>query len=298
MQENGLELIQSFVVVAQELNFRRGAERLNVDQSALTRRIQKLERLLGFALLERSTRNVSLTPGGRTFYEHNSDLLQSYLNSIETARRTAEGKTGLLRIGYMAFAATELMPRAVGRFQQRHPYVDIKLCYIRTQRQKLALVNDEIDVGYMIGPFDHSDFYSLLLTSEPLFAVMPPNHPLARKRTVRPADLAETDLILGDMSEWEVYRWRISELFNAEGVPLRIKLEASNTLALVGLVAAGLGVTICPESLIGFFSRSVETRLIKHPDFRIQTILVWRRTNRTEAVRKFVDVAKKLSAQV
>ena len=66
--EAGLELTQSFIVVAEELNFRRSAERLHVDQSALSRRIQKLEHILGFALFERTTREVSLTPAGRSFY--------------------------------------------------------------------------------------------------------------------------------------------------------------------------------------------------------------------------------------
>ena len=86
-------------------------------------------------------------------------------------------------------------------------------------------------------------------------------------------------------------------MFSAEGVPLSLKLEASNTLALLGLVAAGLGVTIYPESLIGFLGRSLQVRPIIHPDFRIQTVLVWKRTNRTKAVRQFIEVAKNLPAR-
>jgi DNA-binding transcriptional LysR family regulator len=121
-QEAGLELVYSFIVVAEELNFRRSAERLNVDQSALTRRIQKLEHILRFSLFERTTREVSLTSAGRTFYEENVRLLQNYGQSVESARRVADGKTGVLRIGYMAFAATELMPDAVSRFRRAHPY--------------------------------------------------------------------------------------------------------------------------------------------------------------------------------
>ena len=113
--EAGLELTHSFLVVAEELNFRRSADRLNVDQSALTRRIQKLEHILGFALFERTTREVALTPAGRSFYEQNAALLQAYSNSVKTARLIAEDKTGSLRVAYMAFAATELMPFAVSR---------------------------------------------------------------------------------------------------------------------------------------------------------------------------------------
>ena len=293
----GLEFTHSFIVLAEELNFRRSAERLNIDQSALTRRIQKLEHILGFALFERTTREVSLTPAGRSFYEENAKLLQHYARSARTAKSIAEGKTGSLRLAYMAFAATELMPSAVSRYRRLHPDVAVILRYIRTQGQKLALAHDEIDVGYMIGPFDHADFHALLLAADPLYVVTPRNHRLTRLHEVRPADIAEEDLILGDMIEWEAYRWRLNEMFSAEGVPLNIRLEASNTLALLGLVAAGLGVTVYPESLIGFIGRNVEVRPIVHPDFRIQTVLVWKRTNRTRAVRQFVEVATNLPAR-
>lgn len=293
----GLELVHSFIVVAEELNFRRGAERLNIDQSALTRRIQKLEHLVQFPLFERTTREVSLTPAGRMFYEENVRIVQMYEQSLEAAQRVAEGKIGVLRIGYMAFAATELVPDAVSRFRRSYPYVEVNLRYIRTQGQKIALARDEIDLGYMIGPFDHSEFHSLPLKSDPLYLVTPRNHRLTRLREIRPADLAGEDTILGDMAEWEAYRWKLTEMFSSEGVSLKVSLEASNTLALIGLVAAGLGVTIYPESLIGFLGRNVEVRPLIHRDFRIDTILVWKRANRTKAVSHFVEVAKNLPSR-
>ena len=289
---SGIENVHSFVTLAQELSFRRAAERLHLDQSALSRRIQKLEATLGFRLLERTTREVRLTQAGRSFYDDNADLLRGYASSIQLARRIAEGKLGALNVGYMAFAATELMPSAVARFRQAHPEVDLKIRYIRTQGQKIALANDEIDLGYMIGPFDHSDYHSLTLSLEPLYVVTPRNHALLRLPVVTPADLASQDIILGDTHEWEEYRWRLANLFSAEGISLNITIEASNTLALLGLVAAGLGVTVYPESLIGFLGRSVEVRPIIHPQFRISTILVWKRSNRSRQVREFVEVAK------
>ena len=290
----GLDLVHSFVVVAEELNFRRSAERLNIDQSALTRRIQKLEHVVQFSLFERTTREVSLTPAGRSFYEQNAKIVQTYEQSVAAAKRIAAGKTGLVRIGYMAFAATELVPDAVSRFRRSYPYVDVNLRYIRTQGQKLALAHDEIDLGYMIGPFEHSEFRSLSLRSDPLYVVTPRNHRFTRLREIRPEDLAGEDMILGDMVEWEAYRWKLTDMFSSEGVSLKVSLEASNTLALLGLVAAGLGVTVYPESLLGFLGRNVEVRPIFHRDFRIETILVWKRSNRTKAVSHFVEVAKNL----
>ena len=291
----GLDLLHSFLVVADELNFRRSAERLNLDQSALTRRIQKLEQCVGFRLLERTTREVTLTAAGKRFHEANVPLLQRYAESIETARGISEGRTGMVRVAYMAFAATELMPCAVACFGRLHPQLELKLRYIRTQGQKLALATDEIDVGYMIGPFDHSDYHAVRLASDPLYLVAPRGHELMRRENLRPIDLKDADLILGDMSEWGEYRWRLADLFQSNGVAPRIRLEASNTLALIGLVAAGLGVTIYPESLIGQLGPNVEVRRIEHPDFHSETVLAWKRINRSGPTQRFIEVATSLS---
>jgi LysR family transcriptional regulator, benzoate and cis,cis-muconate-responsive activator of ben and cat genes len=291
--EGGLELTQSFVVVAEELNFRRSAERLNIDQSALTRRIQRLEQILGFMLLERTTREVSLTPAGRSFYQENVKLLQGYARAVGAARLVAEGKTGVLRLAYMSFAATELMPHAASHYRRLYPHVELNLRYMRTEGQRLALAQDEIDAGYMLGPFDHADFHSLTVAMEPLYLVAPRHHRLARLREIRPADLAGEDFILGDMFEWEAYRWRLTDMFSMEGVTMNVSLEASNTLALLGLVAAGLGVTVYPKSLVGLLGRNVSVRPIAHSAFRIQTALVWKRTNRSKVVRSFVELVRK-----
>lgn len=293
----GLDLVRSFLVVAEELNFHRSAQRLNLDQSALTRRIQRLEEQLGFRLFERTTREVRLTAAGQSFYRDNQHLFAEYDEAVAQARRIAEGKTGRLRVAYMAFAATELMPSAVARFRRLHPHVAVELRYMRTQGQKLALATDEIDLGYLIGPFDHPDYHSLTLAADPLYVVTPRNHPLLRRPVIAPADLAGEELILGDMREWGEFRWRLEEMFNAEGIALRVGLEASNTLALLGLVAAGLGVTLYPESLIGFLGRNVEVRPIHDDAFRIHTVLAWKRVNRGAQLRAFVDVARRLPAR-
>ena len=217
----GMDLVRSFLVVAEQLNFRRSAERLNLDQSALTRRVQKLEDSSGYRLLDRSTGEVALTPAGRSFYRDSAHLLQHFRDTVETARWVAKGKAGVLRVACMAFAATELMPRAVARFRSDHPHVEVSLQYIRTQGQKLALANDEIDLGFMIGPFDHPDFDTTLLSSELLYAVIPLDHPLLAQPSLSPADLKDQPMILGDVREWAEFRWRLTDLFNAEGIALR-----------------------------------------------------------------------------
>ena len=290
-----LELCQSFLVLAEELSFRRTAQRLGVDQSALTRRIQKLENMLGFALFERTTREVSLTPAGRAFYEANAGLLLGFSASVKTARRVADGKTGTLRVGYMAFAALDIMPMAVARFRDMAPDVDIRMAYMRTQGQKLTLSDGSLDIGYMIGPFDHSEFHSLTVAVDRLCVFMPPDHALAQYEEIESAQLADSPLILGEMSEWEAYRWRLDEMFASDGIKPQTVLEASNTLALIGLVRAGLGITVYPGRLQSILGAGLVSRPLADPKFRVETVLVWKRTNRTVSVRSFVEIARQLA---
>lgn len=289
---DGLDLIGSFLTVVEEMNFSQAAERLNLDQSALSRRIQKLEHLLGFRLLERTTRKVMLTQAGASLFRDIGNVLADYNSSVTAARQIAEGKTGLVRIGYMEFATAALLPKAVARFRQAHGRVRVQLQYIRTQGQKLALARDEIDLGYMIGPFRHLDYHSVPLATEPLCVVTPPGHPLLERPFLRPRDLAGYPVVLGDLQEWGEYRRQLDDMFHSEGVELAVSMEAPNTLGLFGLVSAGLGVTICPESLSSLFCQVGGVRRIEHPAFRLETVLVWKRANHSPQVRAFVDLAR------
>ncbi|MDN2565749.1 LysR family transcriptional regulator [Aquibium sp. A9E412] len=290
-QHPGLDLAHSFLIAAEELSFRRTAERLGIDHSALSRRIAKLERQLGFQLFERTTREVVLTPAGRSFYESGAPLLAAYDQAVATARRVAQGKTGLLRVAYMAFAAIELMPRAVKRFRAANPAVEIGLRYLPTEEQKRALAEGEIDLGFMIGPFEHSDFESRQLASDPLHVFMPRGHPLSARHTVEPHDLAGEDLLLGDMADWEAYRRHLGKKLAYAGVPVAPHQEASSTMALLGLVAAGFGVTVYPRQLIGLTGTTIVSRPIADPAFHIETVLVRRRIDRTAGVRRFMECA-------
>lgn len=286
------EALQSFMAVAEEFNFRRAAERLHVDQSALSRRIQKLEAQLGFDLFSRSTREVRLTEAGRVFYTENLRTLAHIKESIGNARRVAEGKTGLLRIGYMSFAAIDVMPRVVRAFRSLHPDISIQITYVRTQGQKLALARDEIDVGFMIGPLLHQDFATLKVSEEPLVAVLPMTHWLVTRTKVFLRDLAECEIILGDYVQWDSYRIVIDDLFSAKGLILRPALEASSTMGILGLVAANLGVSVYPEGLRRFQPRKVVMKDIEDCDRHIETVVAWRKNRSDVALSQFVQCCR------
>lgn len=286
-----LENLQSFLAVAEELSFRRAADRLNIDHSAMSRRIKDLEQRLGFDLFFRTTREVHLTDAGRVLYEQNLGLLDGLRGAIEAARRASTGQTGRIRIGYMSFAAPTLMPTGVAAFSRRFPDVAVDILYMSTQGQKLALAQDRIDVGFLIGPFDHGDFAALPVAADALLAALPARHPLAAQAAVRLAELATIPLVLGNMDMWSTYRLALEDAFTARGLPLRPAFEPSSALGILGLVAGGLGASILPESVSRLGTPQIVWRPIADCPQRLETLLVWPKSA-SRTVAYFVETCR------
>ena len=272
-----LDQLASFLAVAEEMNFRRAAQRLSIDQSALSRRIKALEERVGFALFLRNTHGVRMTEAGADFHEANLDLLGRLDAATDRARRVAQGASGRLRIGYMTFAAADLLPRAVRAFRAAHPRVAIELDYQPTLSQKLSLARGEIDLGLMLGPLEHADFATLALSAEPLAAVMAETDPLAARPALTLAELAAAPMILGHPASWDFFRARLDEIFALGGQRPKVAFEAPDLTGILGLVRAGLGVTVLPGGLRPFCPQGVAMRPLTDPEARIATLAAWRR---------------------
>lgn len=272
-----LDQITAFMAVAEELSFKRAAQRLAIDASALSRRIKDLEARLGFPLLFRTTQVVELTEAGKRFYEGNQHLVGSLRETIAAAARVARGSVGHLRVGYMTFAGLDLLPRTVSRYRNQYPEVAISLTYMPTQDQKFALARNEIDIGLMLGPFQHPKFEILSLIVECFFIAIPKAHPLSESAQIRPNQLVDEPIILGTDRHWDFYRTCVEGALRHYGVELNIEVEASNMLGILGLVKAGVGMTIVPRTLIDYCPSGVVMRPLTACDAVIETIAVWRR---------------------
>lgn len=272
-----IDQITSFLAVAEALSFRRAADQLGLDPSALSRRIAGLEARLGFPLLHRTTHAVRLTPAGETFYAANHALIGGLDAAIDRAGDVARGSAGRLRIGYMTFAALSLMPEAVRRFRARHPEIEIALHYLPTLAQKLSLARREIDVGLLLGPLEHADFATLTLTSDPLAAFLEAGHPLAARDSLAVAEVAREPAVVGQPGAWDVYRGRVEEAFALRGARLAVAYEAPDLAGMLGLVRAGLGVAVLPGTMRSFCPSGVVAREITDAQTRIVTLAAWQR---------------------
>ena len=287
--------IEAFNVVAVELSFRRAAERLALDQSALSRRIKHLEEMLGYQLIRRTTREVSLTAAGQVFHERTRLISTEIEKAAHAARVASEGKQGQLRIAYMSFAAIEWMPKLVAAYTREYPDIDLELRYIRTQAQKIELARNSVDLGFMLGPFEHPQFETLRIQSEPLVAVLPVDHRLSTRQTVELKDLATYPMVLGSMAEWDFFRTFVIDAFAQAGQHIDIHYEASNAMGILGLVASGLGVSVYSQSIERFQPRMIMTRPIANCPARVETLLVWNRAYKNPALTNFVAMARRMT---
>jgi DNA-binding transcriptional LysR family regulator len=245
-----LRHLRYFVAVAEELHFARAAARLHMAQPPLSQQIKALESELGVQLLERSTRRVDLTPAGERFLERARTLLEAAEAAASEARRVHDGELGLVRIGFTGSATYELLPRLTRRLRAELPGLTLQLHgEMLTPSQVRSLKEHVIDLGFLRPPVRDPALDVLVLRKEPLVAVLPESHPLARRSSVVLADLADEPFITYPSHQASVTHDAVIEACERAGFVPREPQEVAETSTLVSFVAAGLGVALVPESV-------------------------------------------------
>lgn len=245
-----------FIAVADERNITRAAERLHIAQPPLSRQIQQLEELLGVALFVRGSRPLELTEAGQHFRKHAEQLVTMSKNLIATTRQIGkvEAKFTMAFVGSTLYG---LLPEVVRRFKHAHPQVDLSLVEMTTSEQIRALKAGEIDAGIGRIRYDDPSIRRILLRDEPLVAAVPYGHPLAGLEELALQDLASETLILFPQGQRPNFADLILQAFHDRGLAPERTLEAREIQISLGLVAAGMGVTIAPKSVLGLQRRDV-----------------------------------------
>lgn len=261
-----LRHLRYFLAVAEEGNITRAAERLHIAQPPLSRQIQQLEDMLGVTLFVRGARPLQLTEAGQHLVKHASQLIHQSKVLVASTRQVGkiDAKFTMAFVGSTLYG---LLPEVARRFQAAHPNVDFSLVEMMTLEQNRALKDGEIDVG--IGRVRHDDpnIRRILLRDEPLVAAIPSNHPLVQAETVSLSDLAAETLILFPQSPRPSFADLVLQAFHDRGLEPGRTRETRELQISLGLVAAGMGVSVVPESALGLQRRDVVFR--KFDDARL-----------------------------
>ncbi len=288
-----LRQLQYFLVVADELHFGRAAEMLNMSQPPLTVAVKKLEKELHVQLFERTTRNVKLTSAGQLFRDSLAPVLADLDRVVAEVSEVNTGLRGKLSVGFVSSASYTVIPEAVALFRARRPQVELLLRPVTTDEQVDLLVEGNLDVGILRDPTRLPGMDMEQIHTEPLVLALPASHPLTNLDVVAVKDIAGEDFVLYPYKHMSGFFSVVHSLFDGYEQP-RIVEQAIHQETILGLVAAGLGMSILPESVSRFQMPSVAFRPIAtHP----QSSLYMARGSANPAAAAFMECLREAQQQ-
>lgn len=292
-----LRQLRYFVAVAEEMHFGRAAVRLHMTQPPLSQTIQALEAALGTTLFTRANRRIDLTPAGAALLPEARRLLLQAEALPVLAQRAASGEYGRLTLAFVSTADYSVLPPFLRDFREHYPQVQLELREATSNVQLEELTHARIDAGLLILPLSdkvRADIDYLPLISEPLVLAAPKG--VAGRHVNAPVDLtalAEWPLIIFPRRIAPALHDTILACFHDAGVAPHIGQEAIQMQTIVGLVAAGMGIALVPQSVSNLKRPGVEYRsLTGHPPV-VETGLAWRRDNTSPVLRAFIELLRK-----
>jgi DNA-binding transcriptional LysR family regulator len=288
-------------LVAANNNFTEAANRLGIEQPPLTQRIQALEKLLTanssikVNLLDRRSRPAKLTAAGRVFLTEAELALTHLDRAITNARRASQGKIGYLRVGFYASFAANILPQLVREFQHQFPDVEVELLEIPVNNRLLIidlLCQNQLDI-ILHNSFDSLELDSgcrlLPILTESFTVVLPATHPLAQQQQLDLSQVAAESIILPDVDALPFYKQiviRCQELgFEPNIVP---NVKVSGIIAILSLVAAGMGIAILPSHIQVLHHQGVVYRSLAEPKLARQAVVMWRETDEAIVLQQFL----------
>jgi DNA-binding transcriptional LysR family regulator len=233
-----LRHLRYFVAVAEDLSFGRAAQRLHVAQQSISQQIATLERLVGVRLFDRDTRGTRLTAAGDAFLPSARDILARVDTAIAEVRRV----TGSLALAFLESTANYMLPTVVSAVRERLPEVTLTTHTLPIADLVAGLRDGLYDAAFTRPPLVPY-LETRRLVSEPVCIVLPEAHPLAGRPSLRLADLAAESWILTPRESWPPWHEKYDRDFAAAGFSPRVAQRATGVPTLLGLVAAGVGVT-------------------------------------------------------
>lgn len=271
-----LRHLRYFIAVAEELHFGRAAARLNISQPPLSQQIQILEQQVGARLLARTNRSVSLTAAGKQFLADSRQVLSLVNDASARAERLHLGETGELRLGFTSSAPfISAVSHTLSTFRRHYPDVHIQTREINTREQIVPLNEGSLDLGLMRNTQLPDTLAWEVILREPLMAMIPRDHPLAAQPSVTLAELAQEPFVFFDPHVGTGLYDDILGLMRRYGLTPVITQEVGEAMTIIGLVAAGLGVSILPASFKRVQLNEMRWVAIAEEDAVSEMWLVW-----------------------
>jgi DNA-binding transcriptional LysR family regulator len=294
-----LRHLRYFIAVGEEENVSRAALKLHVSQPGLSRQIRDLECELGFLLLTRDAKSVRLTDAGRVFLTEARAALKRVEDAVETARAIATGARGELHVGYAPSPTARFLPGTLRAFQARSPGVRVKLHDLSTEEMLAGLRGGALQLAFVVRltPAMLRGFRFEELTRDLICLAVAPNHPLAKRRTVKLAEMAREPLITYSRKDYPEAHEHLAATFAGFKSKPRIAEEHDSVSSLIAAVEAGNGVAMAPQSLACTAGPRLKLIPFSPPLAPLVVGAAWIKNALTPAAERFLACARETTAK-
>lgn len=285
-----LQQIQYFLALADELHFWKTSEKVFITQSALSRHIKSMEQELGFDLFERDKRNVKLTPAGEFLRDQYAKLLADYESVTRRASLIASGEVGAIRIGFPASITFSVLPDLLLALHQQHPHIVAQMIEVDANDVDPFLQSHRIDIAFNRETAKAKELTSRHLMTENFALVVSAQHRFAGKKGLKLEDLYQLrheEFVLPSLTGKSEHASQLRAIFEVAGFDPIIHLESDFGVALLGMVAKGLGISVMPISYSHHLKH--EVHFIKMPPTS-DLLVLWRQGDTNPALQIFLQV--------
>jgi DNA-binding transcriptional LysR family regulator len=274
------------------MSFTRAAEVLNMAQPPLSRQIKMLEEEMGVELFQRVGRGIKLTEAGRYFLDQTDVMLKKLSETVQATQRVGRKEKRRVGIGFVPSVLYGYMPGFIRQLRALDQSIEISLVEMITLQQFEALKTGRIDIGIGRILLSDPEIERLVLWEERLIVALPKEHDLAKCTTLSIEQLIPESLILYPARPRPSYADYVLDIFRQQGgVPEHIQ-EVNELQTALGLVAAGFGLAIVPESVEGLFSKDVKYVSLTSPGCTSPIMLSWRKNDQSDFLQSALKLAR------
>lgn len=282
--------LKYFLAVAEELHFRKAAEKLFISQPGLSKQIKFLEEELGVILFERHNRKVVLTKVGEYLKKEFTTQLNTLSHTLENAKLLQDGKKGELKIGYVGSAMQDVIPNLLLKFEKNHPDILFDLKELDNQKQIKDLVSLNLDLGFVRLERVPRNLEILPILKENFCLVLPKNHKIDATNFKGLQQFKEEQFILFDAKYSTSYYEKVMQIFDDCGFSPLVSHNTIHSSSIFKLVENNFGISIIPKSLAqkrGHKIKFVELNMIPQ---KTTLSVIWNKKSDNLILNKFLKL--------
>lgn len=281
-----LRHLHYFKAVAEELNYRKAAERLFISQPGLSRQIKQLEEMVGVQLFDRDKKRVNLTVSG-SFLKEEVDFLLNHLDlTLGQLKLINEGKIGELRIGFLGSAANRVLPDLLSKLTTAQPLIDVNLEELNNSLQVEMIQKDKLDLGFVRLASVPQGLEMRSVLRDTFSLVVSENHPIQKANFKSIQQFEKESFILFSSDYSNLYFEQIMRICRDGGFDPVIRHKSVHALTIFKLVELGLGVAIVPTSLGEGYDLKIRFMEIPQIPQFTELSAIWKSSNRNPALKK------------